>query len=90
MVENDGAKILWDFQTLMDKLVMVNLQYSGGGQTVNNGHSDRCWYIRKKEHENLKKYQRLREAQEDVEGEGQTSFKYAKLWGIWSIREAKF
>lgn len=67
VVENDQAKLLWDFKTQTDKLVVANqpdvvvLDFLDKKAVVTD--IGMTWYcnIWQKEHEKLEKHQRLRE-----------------------------
>ena len=75
MIQNDRAKILWDFQFQTDKLVMANqpdivvVDKEQKTVTVVDVAIPSDSNIRKKEHEKLEKYQGLREELE-------------KMWGV--------
>uniref|UniRef100_A0A087YQ23 Uncharacterized protein n=1 Tax=Poecilia formosa TaxID=48698 RepID=A0A087YQ23_POEFO len=67
VVENDRAKILWDFQIQTDKMVMANqpdivvVDKQQRKAVVVDVAIPSDYNIRKKEHEKLEKYQGLRE-----------------------------
>ncbi|TWW77705.1 hypothetical protein D4764_12G0010950 [Takifugu flavidus] len=89
-VENEQAKILWDFQTQTDKMVVANqpdivvVDKHRKTVVVIDVAIPSDSNIRKKEHEKLEKYQGLKEEMERMWGMKATVVPVV-IWTLWAV-----